>query len=404
VAPVYGGNHSCGMMLLHRVREWLAQGLWLLTAVLTLASGLLVIASPPEARGHDLLGFPDLVLTLPFVLGSATVGALLAAKRPANPVGWLLGICGLLVGLDQFARAYAIHGVFIRPGSLPAATLVAWLNAWTWQLTFGLMLILLPLIFPTGRPPSRRWRPMVWLACAFVAAWTLSAAFGPRTIYLDWRFGYTLPNALGQPGLAGWWVVLAGDRVGPPLALAAIIGTGALLTRLIRARGDERRQLEWIAFAAGISAIGVVLIGAAGARMVGFALVAVGLTALPLAAGVAILRHRLFDIELIISNTVIYALLTTLLAGLYGGVTTLIQRLSILFIGQQSDATLIVAAMIAAIAFTPVKNRLQAAVDQHFKSGGAQEALAPTATLAELAAEVARLRAKIEPVAEPSSH
>src|SRR5919202_1182104 len=305
------------MMLLHRVREWLAQWLWLLTAVLTLASGL-------------------------------------------------------LVGLDQFARAYAIHGVFIRPGSLPAATLVAWLNAWTWQLTFGLMLILLPLIFPTGRPPSRRWRPMVWLACAFVAAWTLSAAFGPRTIYLDWRFGYTLPNALGQPSLAGWWVVLAGDRVGPPLALAAIIGTGALLTRLIRARGDERRQLEWIAFAAGISAIGVVLIGAAGARMVGFALVAVGLT--------------------------------TLLAGLYGGVTTLIQRLSILFIGQQSDATLIVAAMIAAIAFTPVKNRLQAAVDQHFKSGGAQEALAPTATLAELAAEVARLRAKIEPVAEPSSH
>jgi hypothetical protein len=147
----------------------------------------------------------------------------------------------------------------------------------------------------------------------------------------------------------------------------------------------------------------VVLIGATGARMVGFALVAVGLTALPVAAGVAVLRHRLLDIEVIISNAVIYALLTTLVAGLYGGTTTLIQRLSIMFIGQQSDATLIVAATIAAITFTPVKNRLQAAVDQRFKSGGAQEPLAPAATLAELSAEVARLRAKIEPVPEPCS-
>ena len=391
------------MTLLHRLHGWLAVGLWLLTAVLALAGGLLVAWSP-RARGHDLLGVPDLVLTLPFLLGSATVGALLGAKRPANLVGWLLGICGVLVGLDQFARAYAIHGLFIHPGSVPAASLVAWLNSWTGQLTFGLMLTIVPLIFPTGRPPSHKWHPVVWLACGFVAAWTLGAAFGPRTIYLDWRSGYTLPNPLGWPDLAGWWLILAGERVGPLLTVAATLGAGALPTRLRRARGEERRQLEWIAFAAGISATGVVLIGAAGARMVGFTLVAAGLTALPLAAGLAILRHRLFDIDVIIGNALIYALLTALVAGLYGGVTTLIQRLSILFIGQQSDATLVVAAMIAAIAFTPVKNRLQAVVDQRFKSGSVpSQALAPAVTLAELSAEVARLRAKLEPVGASAS-
>jgi hypothetical protein len=237
-----------------------------------------------------------------------------------------------------------------------------------------------------------------------VGTWAVGAAFGPGTIYLDWRTGYTLPNPLGQPFLAGWWLLLAGERVGPPLAVAATIGAGALLARLVRARGAERRQLEWIAFAAGISATGVVLVGATSARMVGFTLVAVGLTALPLAAGVAILRHRLFDIDVFIGNAVLYALLTALVAGLYGGLTMLGQRLWVLAAGQQSDATLVMAAIVAGIAFTPVKNRLQAVVDRRFKSGGApKEAPASAAALAELSAEVARLRAKLEPVAASPS-
>ena len=176
------------MTLLHRSHHWLAVGLWLMTAALALAGGLLVAWSP-GARGHDLLGVPDLLLTLPFLLGSATVGALVAARRPGNPVGWLLGVCGVLVALDGCARAYAIQGLFVRPGSLPAAPLVAWLNAWTWPLTFGLMITIVPLIFPTGRPPSRAWRPLLWLACGFVVAWTLGASFGSGTIHLDWRSG-----------------------------------------------------------------------------------------------------------------------------------------------------------------------------------------------------------------------
>lgn len=134
--------------------------------------------------------------------------------------------------------------------------------------------------------------------------------------------------------------------------------------------------------------------------MVGFALVAVGLTALPLAAGIAILRHRLLDIDVLIGNALLCALLTAVVAGLYGGLTMLGQRLWVLAAGQQSDATLVMAAIVAGIAFTPVKNRLQGVVDRRFRSGAApREAPASAAALAELSAEVARLRAKLEPVA-----
>jgi hypothetical protein len=164
---------------------------------------------------------------------------------------------------------------------------------------------------------------------------------------------------------------MAGERAGPPVALGATIGAVGLVSRLIGSTGEERQQLKWIAFAAGVSATGAVLVGAMGAWTGGFALVAFGLTVLPLAAGIAILKNRLFDIDVIISNSLTYVALTALLAGLYGGVTVLVQRMSVLVSGQQSDATVIVGAVIAGIAFTPVKNWLQAVVDQRFKSANA---------------------------------
>ena len=382
-----------------RPGDWLAWGSLLVTVLLVILGGILTLMSPADHRGQDFVGLPNIVLTLPFVLGNALVGAMVAAKRPANPVGWLLATCGVLVALDGLARAYAIYGLFLQPGSLPFAPLMAWVNAWTWQLTFGLTLAVIPLIFPNGRPPSRAWRPFVGLALAFVVVWTLGAAFGPRTIYIDWRSDYTLANPFGR---ADWWVIMSG-RAGPLVAIAATIGAAALVARLIGSRGEERQQLKWIAFAAGVSATGAVLVGALGAETEGFALVALGLTSLPLAAGIAILKNRLFDIDVIISNALTYAMLTAFLAGMYGGVTVLVQRLSVLVSGQQSDATLISAAVIAGVAFTPVKNGLQAVVDRRFKSGNsATDTHASAATLAELQSELGRLRAKIDRLCCPS--
>ena len=221
-----------------RASDWLAWGIFALTGMLVLAGGILTLMSPADQRGQDFVGLPNLVLTLPFVLGNALVGAMVAAKRPANPVGWLLASCGVLVALDGLARAYAIYGLFLQPGSLPFAPLMAWVNAWTWQLVFGLMLAVIPLIFPNGRPPSRAWRPFVGLALAFVVAWTLGAAFGARTIYLDWRSDYTLANPFGR---TDWWVIMSAGA-GPLVAIAATIGAAALVARLIGSRGEERQQ------------------------------------------------------------------------------------------------------------------------------------------------------------------
>ena len=377
--------------------DWLAWSMLVLTLLLVGAGALLALISRSDDGGPELVGVRNVLLTSPFVLGNAVVGALIALRRSSNPLGWLMATCGLLVALDGFARTYAIQGMFIQPSSLPAVELVAWFNAWTWQLTFALMLVIIPLIFPTGRPPSPSWRPLLWLGIGFAVAWTLSAAFRPGTIYLDWRSDYSVTNPLAVTFLSGWWLILSDERAGPPVALAAAIGAGALIKRLVQARGEERQQLKWIVFAGAVSAAGAILVAATGAWTGGFALVALGLTALPIAAGIAILRSRLFDIDVIISNTLTYAMLTAFVAGLYGGVTTLVQRLSVLVTGQQSDSTLVIAAIVAAITFTPVKNSLQALVDRRFKSANVPKSNAATArSLAELSAEVARLRARVD--------
>jgi hypothetical protein len=274
----------------------------LLTLILVGAGALIALNSRSDDGVPELVGVRNVLLTSPFVLGNAVVGVLIALRRSSNPLGWLMATCGLLVALDGFARTSAIQRMSIQPGSLPGVELVAWFNAWTWQLTFALMLVIIPLIFPTGRPPSPSWRPLLWLGIGFAAAWTLSAAFRPGTIYLDWRSEYSVTNPLGLTFLSGWWLMLSNERAGPPVALAAAIGAGALIKRVVHARGEERQQLKGIVFAGAVSAAGAILVAATGAWTGGFALVALGLTALPIAAGIAILRSRLFGVDVITSK------------------------------------------------------------------------------------------------------
>jgi hypothetical protein len=293
-------------------------------------------------------------------VSAATAGAVLASRRPRHPVGWLLLALGLGAAWGGVPPAYAAYGLLARPGALPAAHAVAryWpitLVATQTAASFALLLT------PTGSLPSARWRwwARVTVAAAVVLVVALAVARGP----LDPQY-----QVLGGPfDLRGQGGML---RVVNQLALAVttlavVVGAASLVVRFRRARGVERQQLRWVAWAAAVAVLGAaVALGglAVGATAVVTWAISISFAVLPLALGAAILRYRLYDLDHIISRTLGYGLLTLLLGGGYAAV--------VLGLGQLlgRDSSLVVAAATLAVAglFQPARRRVQQAVDRRF--------------------------------------
>src|SRR5215211_5405709 len=342
----------------------LAWALWL--------ASLLCLAVVPwldqllrRAGRADLVQFvlPDVAIPVLALVSSATVGAVVAARRPAHPVGWLLlGIALSLTGTAATAQ-YFVYGLLVRPGALPAARYAVLYQPATVFAALTLIGFVL-LLTPTGSLPSPGWRwpARVMAATPAVLVLVVTLAGGP----VDPRY-----QALGGPfdlrGLDG--VLLAANRT----ALAVtVVGLGAaaasLVGRFRHARGVERLQLRWVALAAvlvGLGAVGVLFSLAVGGSAAGTLFsVAVGccLVVPPVATGAAVLRYRLYDLDRIISRTLAYGLLTLLLGGGYA--------LVVLGLGQLlgRDSPLVVAAATLAVAavFQPARRRVQAAVDRRF--------------------------------------
>ena len=292
------------------------------------------------------------------------VGAVIVAHRPGNTIGWIFSAVGLLSSAGVLGMEYAEYAYVTRPGSLPGAGLAAWLN-WYWFPLLGLILVFTPLLFPTGRLLSARWRPVAVAAAIGIAAMTMLAALQP-TITLQ-NEDYTIRNPIGlagvpdpEEGVLG--AVLLGLLFGCMAAAVASVGL-----RFRRSRGVERQQLKWFTYAAALLAVSFLLWG--------FLLPAVGVTdvvfgltiaLVPVAAGIAILRYRLYDIDRIINRTLVYGLLTALLGAVYAGAVLLLGQL---FGGMGTEppswaiagATLAVAAL-----FQPARRRIQAIVDRRF--------------------------------------
>src|SRR5829696_8778844 len=175
------------------------------------------------------------------------VGALVVAHRPGNAIGWLFSASALLAFTGQLADQYALYGYVTRPGSLPGATLAAWYGSWPWWLVLALTLVFTPLLFPTGRLLSPRWRPVAWLAGGTTAVLTALTALQPN---LDIDTGQVIANPIG--------VAAAGNLVKSPVATAlsilltslAAVAFGSLVLRFRRSRGEERQQLKWFTYAA----------------------------------------------------------------------------------------------------------------------------------------------------------
>ncbi len=357
---------------IHRTR-WLA---WLLFgAYLFLAGGGRLFASLNQAFfGAPFTGGAgnlSLVGLLALTIWSV-VGLLLATRQPGNLVGWLFLLVPVLNSLDNFAFGYAYYGTVTRPGSLPGVNLmVVWLY-WTGRVVnvpFGTLLLLL---FPTGRPLSRRWLSLAAISGGAALIFMATAAFGALQVYNPFPFRTDL-LAAGDFDRAWlvpiWWAAFVLTIAPLPVSLLA------LFVRLRRSAGVERQQLKWFAYAASFvaPALSLLVVGRFGQAAglgwmltVGILIALLYQAGIALAAAVAILRYRLWDIDLIIQRTLVYGLLTLALAAIYFGSVVLLQQLFQGLTGEQSPLVVVLSTLAIAALFTPLRRRSQAIIDRRF--------------------------------------
>jgi DNA-binding SARP family transcriptional activator len=291
------------------------------------------------------------------VLSYAVIGALVASRRPANAIGWLLLGQGVLFAMSAFSLAYVRYALFARPGSLPGGAVMAWLEAWIWVPEFVAVPALFFLLFPDGRPPSRRWRLVVWVIVTASAAIAVSDAFVPA--YFEDSLAsvgnpFVIESAASALDATG---AIATVVVGPAL-IAALVSFGL---RFRSARGAQRQQLKWVIYAAVVLVVSVAVgdvLQAAGVSNTITSLFWVAPVALiPIAAGIAILRYRLYDIDVLIAHSVVFAGLVAFATAVYLvaviGIGAAVGRTTNWNVGLAIAATAVVAT-----AFQPVRLRM----------------------------------------------
>jgi hypothetical protein len=329
--------------------------LWLVTLALV-AGGLAILLETRDLLLPPAWGFRGFAMVPALAYG--TVGALVTTRRAENLVGWILLAAGLGAAILFFGSEYATYGLVAHPGALPGAALAAWVVSWIW-LPFSLLVgPVFFLVFPDGHLKSPRWRLLLWLSIASLGFMAVAVALTPGPLV---NFSY-LDNPFGVPAVADLAPVI--PLFLGLLGLIFVGGASSLALRLREAHGDERQQLKWVAYAA--------LFAGASAPLGNFGkpfelLFIVAFSTVPLAAAIAILRYRLYDIDLLINRTLVYGSLTAVLAGVYTASIALMQRLFVALTGERSDAAIVATTLVVVVAFTPIKNRLQTLVDRRFK-------------------------------------
>jgi hypothetical protein len=289
------------------------------------------------------------------------VGALIVAHRPSNAMGWIFSAIALLAFTGALAVEYAIYAYVTRPESLPAAILPAWYGSWTWYPTLALALVFTPLLFPTGRLLSSRWRPAAWLAGAATAAFTALAALQPN---LDPSADHVIANPIGIEGLENPEESTVGVTLLLLMTLMVVVAFVSLVIRFRRSRGEERQQLKWFTYAGALLPLAVV--GDFLPAPVGNLVFAAPIVFLPVAAGIAILRYRLYDIDRLINRTLVYGLLTALLAAVYASAVLVLGQVFGEVGGEPPSWVVAGATLAVAALFQPARRRIQAVVDRRF--------------------------------------
>jgi hypothetical protein len=346
---------------------------WAVSLLLGLASVALLVMTraTPILRGAVPRAI-GAVWGLVLLLILSTMGALIVARRPANRIGWSFVAAGLGLALQGFATQYAIYALLTNPGALPGAAWLAWISTWLTIPAIYSAFAALLLVFPTGRLLSPRWQPVAWM----VVGWIVGVAVGNFTYSPDPYLGAEAPVRLG--GAAGQIMNTIGSLAWLLAILAIPAAAASLVVRFRRSRGQERQQLKWLAYAAAMLALGVLGTGLISildqlgwirpqfTRPVWTVLAGVailGVTGLPVTAGIAILKYRLYEIDRLINRTLVYGLLTALLAAVYAGLVLTLGQL----LGRQNSSLAVAGATLAVAAlFRPGRRRIQRAVDRRF--------------------------------------
>lgn len=355
-------------------RRNLAVALWLLTVA---ASGiaLAIVIATRDTQVPESWGFRGALTVQALTWG--TVGAVVAIRRPTNANGWLFAVIGVLFAAEGLVTEYVIAGALVVPGGLPWTTALAWTLTWLWVPPVGLGLIHVPLLFPTGRLLSAAWRPVAIFGVAVIVAFAAVMAVAPGPI----QQATFLDNPLALPFVdLDTYAGLIFGLAAIPLVAAIVLAIGSLIRRFRQADDEARRQIKWFALAALIAgtsfafyfAVSVATYSAASgvpeptaATKTTEVLLILSILGLPMAAGLAILRYRLFDIDRIISRTISYGLVTALLVALFLVVNLAMQGL-VSSVTSTNSFTIAASTLLVAALFTPIRRRVQRLVDRRF--------------------------------------
>jgi hypothetical protein len=350
---------------------WLAWYMCSVSLMLTVLGLLLLVVSRSPTGAPVYAGAPVFdywLINTVVAISFSTVGGVIAPRLPPhNPIGWLFCTIGLIGGMRVFVAEYAIVTLLAEPGSLlgrlPGGEALAWVSSWLWVPHIALFLYL-ALLFPDGRPPSPRWWPFAWVVGVVVVTGTVAVALWPET-----AAGFDLTNhPIG--------IEVATDVVNPVetiLYTLALVAMSSLVVRLRRSKGVERQQVKWFAYAVVVLAISAILayvvFESIGMRWLGWissVLVMVGVVGLPGAVGIAILRYRLYNIDVLINRTLVYGSLTAVLILVYVGSVVLLQELFLTLTGEQSQLAVVVSTLAIAALFNPLRRRIQGFIDRSF--------------------------------------
>jgi signal transduction histidine kinase len=333
---------------------------WACTVLMAAAAGVLLVLGPGRPLPNDLFGGVAGAAFLVLSLAYGTVGAIVAFRLPGHRIGWLFSVIGLVSALNVLSYAYAVYGLYAGELPLTREAAVVW---GAMELTAPLLVLPL-LLLPDGRLPSRRWRPALAMVLAAIVLLPTSRLLMPGPFEDPFKIA---SNPIGIPGARD--ALLALDQAAWVLVwIAVVLGVMAVRVRLRSSHGVERQQLKWVlAVTAAVGVVAVLDMGTwffwpEGRLQERMAVLGFAFAAVPAAAGIAILRYRLYDIDIVIHRALVYGALTVLLAATYVAITLLLGTA----LGSGSAPATAAATLAVAIAFRPLRARMQDAVDRRF--------------------------------------